>query len=448
MFDARALRRRFIHHGASDAVVCNGATYSYAGLDARIDHWSRRLGEHGVSPGDVVALVADFSVDAVALLFALAEREAVIVPLASHASDNIDRFIKIAQAGIRIDASHDFAVHKTELTGDHPHYRALREAAHPGVLLFSSGSTGSRKAVVHDLTRLLAKFEKPRKALRTIAFLQLDHIGGLNTLLHVLATGGCSIFVSDRSPDSVLQSVERYRAELLPTTPTFLNLLLVSGACARHDCSSLNLISYGTEAMQSSTLARLADTFPGVELKQTYGLSELGILRSKSRGPRSLWMKIGGEEFQTRVVDGLLEIKAQSAMLGYLNAPSPFTHDGWYRTGDAVEVDGEYLRVVARQSDVIAVGGENVYPTEIESVIQEMPQVIEAIVFGQDHPITGQIVCARVRWAGDEAPRIRRAQIKDHCSAKLTRYEAPAKIEFLDDDDSPTGFKKKRAATG
>ena len=96
------------------------------------------------------------------------------------------------------------------------------------------------------------------------------------------------------------------------------------------------MVTYGTEAMPESTLKRFHEILPEVKLLQTYGLSEIGIMRSKSLSSDSLWVKIGGEDFQTRVVDGLLEIKAKSAMLGYLNAPSPFTEDGWFKTGDEV----------------------------------------------------------------------------------------------------------------
>ena len=97
---------------------------------------------------------------------------------------------------------------------------------------------------------------------------------------------------------------------------------------------------------------------------QTYGLSELGILRSKSKGPDSLWVKVGGEGFETRVIEGLLEVKAKSAMLGYLNAPSPFTEDGWFKTGDSVLTDGEFIKILGRESEIINVGGEKVYPME------------------------------------------------------------------------------------
>ena len=121
-----------------------------------------------------------------------------------------------------------------------------------------------------------------------------------------------------------------HRVELLPTSPTFLNLLLLSEEHQRHDLSSLKLITYGTEPMPAHTLQKVHALFPEVKLLQTYGLSELGILRSQSRESGSLWMRVGGEGFETKIVDGRLFIRASSAMLGYLNAPNPFDADGFF----------------------------------------------------------------------------------------------------------------------
>src|SRR5439155_1572503 len=110
----------------------------------------------------------------------------------------------------------------------------------------------------------------------------------------------------------------------------------------------------------------------------------------------------GGDGFETRVVDGMLQIRARSAMLGYLNAPSPFTSDGWLPTGDAVDVDGEYLRIRGRHSEIINVGGEKVYPAEVESVLQSMEGVKDVTVGSEPNPISGQIVTARVKLATGE----------------------------------------------
>src|SRR5262249_44740097 len=156
-----------------------------------------------------------------------------------------------------------------------------------------------------------------RRGWRTVLFLMMDHFGGVNTLLSVLAYGGVSICLEERSPEAVCRAIARARAELLPTTPTFLNMILASGARRHHDLSSVRMITYGTEPMPHSTLQRVREIFPDAELKQTYGLSELGVLHSQSPDPSSLWVRIGGAGFETRVVNGVLHIRSNSSMVGY-----------------------------------------------------------------------------------------------------------------------------------
>jgi acyl-CoA synthetase (AMP-forming)/AMP-acid ligase II len=196
--------------------------------------------------------------------------------------------------------------------------------------------------------------------------------------------------------------------------------------------------------MPESTLRRFHALFPKVKLQQTYGLSEVGIMRSKSRSSDSLWVKIGGEGFETRVLDGMLEIKAKSAMLGYLNAPSPFTADGWFKTGDAVEVDGEYLRILGRQSELINVGGEKVYPAEVESVLQLMPGVDDVAVSGEPNPITGHIVKARVKLNRAEPLSEFRKRMQEFCRDKLPRFKVPQKVELVEHGMHGERFKKMR----
>jgi acyl-CoA synthetase (AMP-forming)/AMP-acid ligase II len=263
-------------------------------------------------------------------------------------------------------------------------------------------------------------------------------------MLHILSNCGTLITVQDRSPDAVLVAVEKYQAELLPTSPTFINLILLSEAYKRHDISSLKTVTYGTEPMPESTLKRFHELFPEIKLQQTYGLSEVGILRSKSRDSESLWVKIGGEGFETRVVDNILQIKAQSAMLGYLNAASPFTEDGWFITGDEVEVDGEYMRILGRRSELINVGGEKVYPAEVESVIQAIPNVAEVSVYGEKNPITGSMVCALVKLREAEDEQQVKLRIKKVCAASLPRFKVPVRITFTQDEQHSERFKKMR----
>lgn len=440
------LIERFRKAAGSGAIVWRDAVTDYAWLADEIERLGRLLAERAVPRGVVVSVEADFSPRAVALLLALIEHGAIIVPLTSSVEDKKPEFRQIAEVECRIsiDAQDRVAVELTGVSAQHQLLRGLKARGHPGLILFSSGSTGKSKAALHDIVPMLEKFTVPRHTLRTITFLLFDHIGGFNTLLYNLSNTGCVVTVPDRRPETICRAVQEHRVELLPTSPTFLNLLLVSEAYRQYDLSSLKMVTYGTEVMPESTLKRFHATFPQVNLLQTYGLSEVGILRSKSKSSDSLWVKVGGEGFETRVVDGMLEIKAKSAMLGYLNHASPFTADGWFKTGDAVEVDGEYLKILGRKSELINVGGEKVYPAEVESVLQLMEGVEDVAVTGQPHPMTGQIVFARVKLTSGETLAQFRTRMRQFCQDKLARYAVPQKVELVEESLHGERFKKMR----
>jgi len=437
----------FEEFGDNEAIIWKDKSYSYRWLKEKVQSWPEMIRTAGIPKGAVVALEADFSPNAVALFLALAEHACVLVPLTSSVAMKKQEFLDVAQCEyiIQIDSADQVTIDGLPRRADHEYYRRLRDLQHPGLILFSSGSTGKSKAAVHDLTGILEKFKTRRFAQRAITFLLYDHIGGVNTMLHILSNGGCIVTVQDRSPEAVLSAIEKHKVELLPTSPTFINLILLSEAYKRHDLSTLKTVTYGTEPMPESTLKRFHELFPEIKLQQTYGLSEVGILRSKSKSSDSLWVKVGGEGFETRIVDGILHIKAQSAMLGYMNAPSPFSEDGWFITGDEVEQDGEFIRIMGRKSEIINVGGEKVYPAEVESVLQEAENVAEVTVFGEKNPITGNIVCAHIRLAQPEDPKTAVLRLKKYCAEHMARYKIPVKIQFVEEKQYSDRFKKMRA---
>jgi len=247
-------------------------------------------------------------------------------------------------------------------------------------------------------------------------------------MFHTLANCGTLILTKDRNPENICRLIEKFNVELLPTSPTFLNLLILAQSYQKYNLSSMKIITYGTEPMSQSTLKKLNKIFSNVRIQQTYGLTEVGVLRSKSKKNDSLWVKLGGDGFETRVVDNILQVKAKSAMLGYLNAPNPFTKDGWFITEDIVEMKGNYFRILGRESEVINVGGEKVYPSEVENIIEQMDNVSEVLVYGEQHKILGNIVCAKIKLLKMQDHRQFLKKLRVNCKKHLEKYKIPIKI--------------------
>ena len=436
----------FSENKKKPAIIWNDKPFTYEWLLDRYFFWKNKILSKNIVPGTVTIVEADFSPNSVALLLALIESECIFVPITKSIGLKRDSFIEIAQGQVlfNIDQNDNVKISKLAYEANHPIYQKLRSNKEPGLVLFSSGSTGKSKASVHNINGILDKFRIRRHSFRSITFLLYDHIGGFNTLFYLLSNAGLIVTLRNRNPDDVLKYVEKYQVELLPTSPTFINLILLSEAYKRHNIKSLKMITYGTEPMPEHTLKRFNHLFPNIQMLQTYGLSEVGILRSKSKSSDSLWVKVGGEGFQTRIVDNMLQIKAKSAMLGYLNEINPFTEDGWFKTNDIVESDGDYIKILGRESEIINVGGEKVFPQEIENIILRFENIAEVTVYAEKNPIIGNIVCAKIKTNTNVSEKEFINELKNYCRNNLKKHEVPIKIQLVKSSLHGDRFKKIR----
>lgn len=421
----------------NDAFVLNDKKSTYAELLSDYKKAVKFIEDNQILPNTTVALESDFSSLSTGFLFALIENQNIIVPLTKAVANKKNDFLAISKAQYLISIKDDNTIEFSFLDGDSNHeiYNTLKERKHPGIVFFSSGSTGESKGAVHDFVYILDKFKQPRKMKRMITFLMFDHMGGINTLLHNLSGGGCIITVRDRTPKAVLNIVEKYKVQVLPVSPTFINLMLLSGAYQQFDLSSLETISYGTEVMPESTLERLNEIFPNIRLVQTYGLSELGVMDTKSKSNNSLWVKLGGAGFETRVRNNMLEIKAHSAMIGYLNAPSPYTEDGYFMTMDMVEQDGEYYKILGRKSEIINISGEKVYPAEVESFFMGMDGVEDVAVKGESNPLIGSMVVAKFKINTGESLAEFKKRMNAYAKGKIADFKIPQKVRLVTDEE-------------
>ena len=437
---------RIASHGGRPAFITGGRVTTHGAIAGAARAWLARLNACGIGRGDVVVLQGDHAPESLAAMLALAMRGAVVVPLGPLPEAVLRDRCATAAAGWLIRTGGARRLERLERLAPGPApalLDRLRARGRAGLVLFSSGSSGAPKACLLDLDSLLETARARRRGWVTLAFLLFDHIGGVNTMISVLGHGGTAVVAADRSVDAVATAIQAHRVELLPTSPTFLKMLLISNAAERHDLSSLELITYGTEVMPAATLADLHRSFPDARLKQTYGLSEIGIVPTRSRAPDSLWMQIGGD-VEHKVVDGVLWLRTATAMLGYLNAPTPFAADGWLNTHDRVELDGEWIRILGRDTEMINVGGEKVHPSEVENVLLSAPNVRDVTVAGRASPVTGAVVVATVALVEPEDSAALKGRLSAFCRERLEPHKVPVLFRIASESLHSDRFKKIR----
>lgn len=441
---------RIATFGATPFLVQETGAASYADLAEAITVARARLQAGDARKGDTVALIGDYSPGAVAWLLALAEAGLAAVPIATAVPEEVEQRLKVGRVRWRVDLASDpkGVMSRLEVEPEpHEILARLATAGRAGLILFSSGSTGEPKAMVHDFDTLLDSFRDRRaRRLTMMVFLMFDHIGGLNTLLQALASGITLVAPSERAPDHVAAMIAAHRVQVLPASPTFLNLLLMADAIRGHDLSSLRIVTYGTEPMPEALLQRIRAALPKVKLIQTFGTSETGISSTQSASSESTLIKLDDPDVETRIVDGELWLRSKTQILGYLNHDmESFTSDGWFKTGDLVQeaADG-FLRIVGRRKEMINVGGQKVLPGEVESVLLELPAIGDCLVYGEPNAITGQIVAAQIVLAENmDATELKR-RVREHCRARLDNYKIPARLRIVDRTSFGERFKKNR----
>jgi len=421
-FQGSPYRLAFIHENRE---------VTYGQVTNLINDFYDQITSSGIAPGELVVVAGDYSPEIFCVFLALAKNQNIIIPITKNSVVEEDSALEVSGCDWRINFNNmDGCIHidAYKVANNNQLVEGLREAKAPGLILFSSGSTGKPKGILHDFNRVMHKFRTERPPISAIPFLMIDHFGGINTILAITSGLGTVVTVSDRSVLKICEAIEKFKVELLPATPSFLNLLIASKIYENYDLSSLKRITYGTEVMPQSTLDRIHQIFSHVKLLQTYGLSEVGVLHSKSKGDGSTWVKIGGEGFQTKVIDGILWIKSAYAMVGYLNAPSDFDEEGWFNTHDQVEIDGEFFRILGRETEIINTGGQKVYPAEIESVILDLENIEDVAVFGEKHALLGQMIVAKILLKTPESSDSVKKRVRTACLLVLAPFKAPSKI--------------------
>jgi acyl-coenzyme A synthetase/AMP-(fatty) acid ligase len=435
----------FIKSFTGTAIIENNRSYSFVELYNRVVYYNRILEKYENAN---ISVISDFTFESAALFlaFSINKNRNTFIPITPTSEIEINNKINISKTDFIFRFDHKNNNFKIE------NCKIEKSSFDSGVILFSSGTTGTPKMMLHKFSNLMSSFSnntKRQRNIKILLFLMFDHIGGLNTFLSCLKDGSTIVIPKFRTVDHIVELIEEYEVNVLPTTPTFLNLLLIDIEGIFQRLKTLKLISYGTERMPQQVLDKLRLFLPNVKLLQTFGTSETGILRTISKSSDSLYFKIDDDRYEHKVVNSILYIRSKLNIHGYLNMESDkFDSDGWYETGDVIIEDSDgYMSIVGRINEVINVGGLKVMPIEIESILMTLNFIDDCLVYGEKNSITGQMVSAKIVLNGradlNNYPEIElKKVIKDFCKTKLDKFKVPARIAFVDGLSVSSRFKK------
>lgn len=455
-----------------------GDIYTYADLDGYSARYARYLSELGVSKGDRVAVQVEKSPHAVFLYLACLRAGFIYLPLnTGYLESELDFFLGDAEPAAvvcaadkldimqRLAAKHGVA-HVLTLSGD-GHGSLIDNSAatvakfdtiacsayDTAVILYTSGTTGRPKGAMITHGNLAANAIALHQTWGWQAddvllhALPLFHIHGLFVACHcVLLNGTGMLFVRKFDTATVRRLLPR--ATILMGVPTFYTRLLADPDFGRDDCRNMRLFISGSAPLLEQTFAEFRQRTAHTILER-YGMTETGMNTSNPLGGERIAGTVGfplpgvsvrtvNDNDQPLEADqvGQLQIKGANVFKGYWRMPEKtaeeFTVDGYFRTGDMACIDKRgYVSVVGRAKDMVITGGYNVYPKEIELVIDEQSGVLESAIIGLPHADYGEMVAAVVvRRPGAE--HLDEQQVIAALKGRLAGYKVPKRVFFTD----------------
>ena len=333
------------------------------------------------------------------------------------------------------------------------------------LIIYTSGTTGRSKGAMVTHGNLASNTAVLKDAWRITAddtlvhALPLFHVHGLFVALHPLLLAGAAILLQRKfDPRAVLS--EFGRATMLMGVPTFYVRLLGEAGLTPQACHRMRLFISGSAPL-------LPDTFDDFRhrsehtILERYGMSEAGMITSNpyegARRRGTVGPPLPGNSVRVVDLDGNLlpalqpgdvQIKGPNVFKGYWRMPEKtaeeFTADGWFRTGDIGQWDAEgYLSIVGRSKDLIISGGYNVYPKEVELILDQIPGVIESAVLGVAHPDFGEAVTAVLVVGPGNS--LTEAGVIATIKAELAAYKVPKRVHFVEDLPRNTMGKVQKA---
>ena len=440
-----------------------------AALDAMADAFARGLIKRGIKRGDRIAILAANRPDYVALLLGAMRAGVVPVPInfkfPAATIANV-----IADCGARLvvhDDERRAAVDPEKFPGvsfigfdgeagvaswldPGPFEPITPRPDESAISLYTSGSTGRPKGVLlsHASHLWVAETRRQESDLhddRVLIAAPLYHMNALALCLLSLASGATTVLLPQFQAVAYIEAISRYRCTWLTAVPPMIAMMLrETDALAHADLSSVRTVRMGSAPVNDALARQIRELLPNARIINAYGTTEGGpiVFGAHPDGLPTPTASVGypHPQVQVRLVgpqapdSGVLQMKSPAVMLGYHNrsdVTSPITEDGYYDTSDVFRRDSDgFYYFVGRSDDMFVSGGENIFPSEVEDVLETHPDVLQASVVPVDDDIKGtKPVAFVVRRPGS---LVDEEALKQHVLANAPAYQHPRRVWFLD----------------
>lgn len=451
----------FAARADQNVFITDDGTWTYADLDAAVGRYAGALVDAGVSAGDRVVVQVEKSLANVALYLGCLKCGGVYVPVnPGYTAQEVDYFVGDTEPTVfvgeklrddvtsfTLDADGNGTMADAAAAASTSTTTVERTADDLAAILYTSGTTGRSKGAQLTHGNLTSNAEtlvdywgwQPDDVL--LHALPIFHVHGLFVALHcVFLTGTSLIFQPRFDIDALLEALPR--STVLMGVPTFYSRLVADERFTAQTCSSMRLFISGSAPLTEQTFEAFEER-TGMKILERYGMSETLMNTSNpldgDRVAGTVGFPLPGVE--ARITDddgnalaanyvGGIEVRGPNVFTGYWRMPEKtaeeFRADGWFKTGDLGVMDEEgRVSIVGREKDLVISGGFNVYPKEVERLIDEMPGVVESAVIGVPHGDFGEAVVAVVvpNGAAIEQTAVD-AYLKDH----LARYKQPKRV--------------------
>lgn len=454
----------------------DGRSVTYRDTLRTVRRIAARLVAGGVVPGDRVAMQVEKSPEAIALYLATLQIGGVFLPLnTAYTGAEMEYFLGDAEPRVLVcsperkeDHAHragaDLTVETLGTAGDgtllegsygDSHEEVFAAGADdPAAILYTSGTTGRSKGAVLSHGNLASNCRALQESWRFTAedrlihALPIFHIHGLFVAANMTLTAGASMYYLPNFDTGRIVGLLP-RATVLMGVPTFYTRLLKDDRLTPGACASMRLFVSGSAPLLAADHEAF-EARTGHAILERYGMTETGMNTTNPyeggpRKPGTVGKPLPGTE--VRVVDGesgqplrdgetgSVEVRGPNVFTGYWRMPGKtaveFREDGFFITGDLGRIDEDgYLCIVGRGKDLVISGGYNVYPKEIEELLDAHPEVLESAVIGVPHPDFGETVVAVVVPAAGEQPDA--GELLDSVTGDLARFKHPRAVRVVE----------------